>query len=527
MKTIQVLDCTLRDGGYVNDWNFGFENSKKIIAGLDKAGIEYIEVGFLKDVIYEQNKPLFSDIQQINSIILANHNSKIGAMIVYGKFDVNKIIPKTENIKLDTIRVTFKKNEIDTVFEYLEKIKSCGYQLFVNPTNIESYSDKEILKLIEKVNKLNPYGFSIVDTNGVLNETDIQRLYYLIHYNLNKDIALCFHSHNNLQLSFSNAQLLMKNCNNRKLIIDSTVFGMGRGAGNLCSELLTEYINNNYNGSFDIIPILKIIDEYINPIFAKIPWGYSVPYYLAAINHCHPNYAKYLVDKQTVSVEAINSLLNSIPMQKKSTYNPELIRQIYLDKYTSIVDDSKTVEKIKNILLNKNILVIAPGKSLVKEYNKVNEYIIKNNPYIISLNFAPENFKEDMIFVTNSKRFSTLKNNNSMLIMTSNIENCNITENVLNYSSYINDSKEFDNTVLMLFKLFVKIGIKSVSIAGLDGFSSNASENYASENLLNTTNFKELSNKNATIYDEIRIFEKDININFITTSLYNKDKKEI
>jgi 4-hydroxy 2-oxovalerate aldolase len=130
-----------------------------------------------------------------------------------------------------------------------------------------------------------------------------------------------------------------------------------------------------------------------------------------------------------------------------------------------------------------------------------------------------------MIFVTNSKRFSALKNDNSMLVMTSNIENYNITENVLNYSSYINDSKEFDNTVLMLFKVFVKIGIKSVNIAGLDGFSSNAAENYASENLLNTTNFKELSNKNSTIYDEIRIFEKNININFITTSLYNKDKK--
>lgn len=530
MFNIKVLDCTLRDGGYVNNWDFGQTLSQKCLKNLSDAHIDYVEIGFLQDCEYNKEKTIFNSIPEINNIVQSDfkYNSKIVAMIVYGKFDISKIIPRTEVTKLEAIRVTFKKHEIPTVFEYLKKIKDCGYQLFVNPTNVDSYSDFELLELLEKVNSLNPYGFSIVDTNGVLKENDMLRLYHLINHNLDKRIALCFHSHNNLQLSFSNAQCLMNNCRHRELIIDSTVFGMGRGAGNLCTELLTKYINDNYKDKYNIIPILKIVDEQINPIFAKTPWGYSVPYYLAASNHCHPNYAKYLVEKQTVPVEVINSLLNALPKQKKSTYDKNLIKQIYLDKFSRSIDDAETVSKIKNILSDKNILLLAPGKSLMKEYYKINNFISHNNPYIISLNFLPEKFDTDMVFVTNLKRFSSLSDcSGKTLVVTSNIDAQGYTTNILNYSSYINDSTEFDNTVLIILKLLINLGVGSVSVAGLDGFSSMPSENYVVDSLLNTTNFEELNKKNAVIYGQLRNFEKNIKINFITNSLYNENTNTV
>ena len=310
MTNIKILDCTLRDGGYVNNWDFNHKCARQIINNLIKAKVDYIECGFLKDCEYTPEKTLFNEIDEINNLCppKENSNTKIVAMSIFGQFSENKLIPKNDNIALDAIRVTFKKHEIEEVFKYFEKIKQKGYEVFVNPTNIDTYSDNELLSLISKINKLAPYGFSIVDTKGILKENDILRLFYLIDNNLSKDITLCFHSHNNLQLSFSNAQQLLKVCKYRKLIIDSTVFGMGRGAGNLCTELITQYLNDNYDTNYDIIPILKIVDEQINPIFARTPWGYSVPYYLAATNHCHPNYAKYLVDKQTVPVEIINKL---------------------------------------------------------------------------------------------------------------------------------------------------------------------------------------------------------------------------
>ena len=519
---IKILDCTLRDGGYVNNWDFGKNIAEKMLFCINKSGVEYTEVGFLQNTEYNTEKTLFNEIHQINTIVPYNQilNTKIVAMIVYGKFNERKIIHKNEGIKLDAIRVTFKKNEISSVFNYLKKVKDCGYELFVNPTNIELYSDNELLSIIEKVNKLKPYAFSIVDTNGVLKEKDVIRLTYLIDNNLASDIALCFHSHNNLQLSFSNAQCLMKICKSREIIIDSTVFGMGRGAGNLCTELITQYINDNYDGHYDIVPILKIVDEQINPIFAKTPWGYSVPYYLAATNHCHPNYAKYLVDKQTVPVEVINKLLQAIPDNKKSEYDINLIRQIYLDNFSAIIDDSEIVQELKQKLSNKNILIMAPGKTLNDEKSKILQFIHDKNPFVISLNFLPRDFNCNTAFVSNIKRFSLINDHNKPILVTSNIANVPINAKILNYSSYLNHSKLYDNAALMCLKLLMNIGVKETNIAGLDGFSSIPTKNYISNDLINNAKEGEFDERNKIMSEELKKISAKIKLNFITKTQY-------
>lgn len=523
MSNVKILDCTLRDGGYVNGWDFGKKTILNIFNNLNLSGIEYIECGFLEDTVSCADKTLFNQISDLNCLNI-NYNddlkAHITAMIILGKFSSDKIIPKSDNILLDTIRVTFKKNEIDEAFKLLYKIKENGYNVFANPTNIDAYSDKELLNLLEKINSLKPYGFSIVDTKGVLKEKDLLRLFYLVDNNLLGNIALCFHSHNNLQLSFSNAQLLMKICKNRELIIDSTVFGMGRGAGNLCSELLVQYINDNYDGNYSIMPILKTIDEQINSIFTKRPWGYSVPYYLAAVNHCHPNYASFIIEKQTVPIEFINQILNAIPDSKKNYYDIDLIKQIYLDKISVNYNDDLTINNIKKILENKSILIIASGKSIIENQHEILSFINKNHPYIISLNFIPENIQTDMIFISNLKRFMEIKDSikNKPVITTSNIQ-CNLQNSLtINYSSYLNNSNLFDNAALMLLKLLIKLNIKSVSLAGLDGFSYISNKNYASS--LNYLNLEDVCNYNKTMIEELEKISQSINLNFITDSKY-------
>ncbi len=520
MSNIKVLDCTLRDGGYINEWNFGLEKSRHILTLLNKSNIDYIETGFLTEEATSDSKTLFNSFDDIRKFVPFDiAKEKLFGMITFGKFPIEKV-PDVDRAIIKGIRLIFKKNQKDKAMVYCKKLKAKGYKLFINPTFIDQFSDEEIIDVIKDINDIHPYGMSIVDSMGVLKESDLLRLYYLIDHNLDKDIALCFHSHNNLQLSFSNAQCLMKVCKDRELIIDSTVFGMGRGAGNLCTELITQYINDNYNGNYDIIPILKIVDEQINPIFAKTPWGYSVPYYLAATNHCHPNYAKYLVDKQTVPVEFINNLLKSIPDNKKSIYDVNLIKQLYLDKFSNVVDDSRTVEYMKNLLTGKKILILAPGKSLKEEKQKVDNFIEHENPFIISLNFIPEQYKENLVFVTNMKRFTSLSNYMAPLVVSSNIEDIPPQALVLNYSSYLNDSKMFDNVALMLLNLFIKIGIKSVTIAGLDGFSPVATENYVSDDMINNAKVSEFDERNDIMSEEISKLSEKIDINFITSTLY-------
>ena len=520
MSNIKVLDCTLRDGGYINDWNFGTEKSKIIINLLLKSNIDYIETGFLTTEDSDHNQTLFDSFEKIRTFLPNEYDKKrLFGMITYGKFPT-ELVPDVKNSVVDGIRVIFKKTQKDDALKYCRKIKEKGYKLFINPTFTDQYSDEELLKLLKEIEKIHPYGVSIVDSMGVMKEKDLLRLYYIIDNNLSKDIALCFHSHNNLQLSFSNAQCLMKVCNNRELIIDSTVFGMGRGAGNLCTELITQYINDNYNGYYDIVPILKIVDEHINPIFAKTPWGYSVPYYLAATNHCHPNYAKYLVDKQTVPVEMINELIQKIPDNKKAGYDVNLIKQIYLDNLSKSADDSKTITEFKNIIKGKKILILAPGKSLSTEAGKINTFINKENPYIVSLNFIPKDYNIDIAFISNLKRFSSLDNYDKPMMITSNIQNIPSGSYVLNYSSYLNNSQMYDNAALMFLKLMTVIGINEVNIAGLDGFSNIPTENYVSNELINNARENEFDERNKIMSEELKKLNKNVKLNFITQTQY-------
>lgn len=313
MTNIYILDCTLRDGGYVNNWEFG--NIKNILSHLSSANLDYIECGFLKNTNYNKDKTIFSNIEQLREFSTAKN---LCLMINYGEYPIEKI-PENNGIIL---RIAFKKYDLENALEYCKAIKSKGSKIFINPMVTDSYTEDELTSLIERVNEIEPIAFTIADTLGEMTSTEIEKLFKIIDSHLDKGIALCFHSHNNIQMSFSNAQTLINLCNSRDLIIDSSIFGMGRGAGNLCTELITQHL-----GGYNISEIMKVSREYIMPIYEKHPWGCSAESYLGAINHCHPNYAKYLSEKN-IPTEDMIRIFQSIPDDKKAVFDKELIEKL-------------------------------------------------------------------------------------------------------------------------------------------------------------------------------------------------------
>ncbi len=327
MSKVKILDCTLRDGGYVNNWSFGYDNIGKIISNLVEANIDYVECGFLKEEQYKSNKTFFSTIEQLNYIFpLKNTITKFCLMINYGEVPIDCIPRSKGDI---CFRVVFKKDKMNEAIEYCKQLMIKGYDVSINPMNTVGYSSSELLALIKDVNALNPEIFTIVDTNGEMKKKEVLSLFYFLDNNLNSEIKLGFHSHNNLKLSFSNALSILEQSTDRTVIIDSSVLGIGRGAGNLCTELLAQYLNDYYCGKYKLFPILKLVDECITPIFKSKPWGASVHYYLSATNSCHPNYASFLLDKKEMSVDVINEIFTKIPIDKKSYYDDSLIENLY------------------------------------------------------------------------------------------------------------------------------------------------------------------------------------------------------
>ena len=197
-------------------------------------------------------------------------------------------------------------------------------------------------------------------------------MFNLVDGNLHKGIVLGFHSHNNLQMSFSNAQELLQIETEREIIIDASVFGMGRGAGNLNTELITRYINDNISLKYDVVQILEVLDTHIKPLSMHYKWGYDAAYYIAAVSNCHPNYASFLLNKQTLHVQDIQHILSNLEVTRRALFDKEYISQEYVKFMNRHVDDSESLKELKSLIKGKKVLLIAPGKSIKDMGEEIN-----------------------------------------------------------------------------------------------------------------------------------------------------------
>lgn len=524
-NNIKILDCTLRDGGYCNDWNFGLKNIQYVIRKLISAEIDIVECGFLSQTKQaSRENSIFCTVSSIKEVLPeVKGNTEFVCMINYGEYNIQDLEPY-DGTSIDSVRVAFHKQNMEQAIKMCSEIKAKGYGVYVQPMVTMNYSDAEILQLIAMTNRLQPKALYIVDSFGVVRRRDLLRMYYLIDHNLSSDISIGYHSHNNLQLAYSNAQALSEIHSSRAKIIDSSVFGMGRGAGNLNTELFVEYLNDYIQTSYTVFPLLQIIDNVLNKIYYASYWGYSLPHYLSSKYNCHPNYASYLSDKSTLTIESIGEILEQIPPVNKINFDKSVIEGLYISYQESYEDDSEVMGRLEKELLEKNILILAPGKTIKSRKTQIDDFIREKRPTVISVNFVPADFNADYVFFSNLKRynqfFDTIKNGKTKIIATSNIKQ-NKTAYTVNYGSLRNNTKNVeDNVTLMLLRLLIKLGVKEASIAGFDGYEPTIADNYADKDMFINTGSNYAAEKNSGISSEIKKLSSNISIDFITPTKY-------
>ena len=522
MGNIKLLDCTLRDGGYINNWEFGYHTIKDVIKKLVESQVDYVEVGFLRNCQYGQNAAVFNNCAEIRSILPENKgNTMFTAMALHNKYDIDRL-ENYDGQTIDALRITFHDYDIDEGLAYIEKAMKKGYKVFANPINIMGYSDEMILQLLKKINKIKPYAFSIVDTFGSMMKEDLMRIYSMVEHNLDKSIVIGLHLHENLALSFSLAQdFISMKASGRQCVIDASMLGMGRSPGNLCMELIMDYMNKTQDGAYNVNPVLDGIDDHIAKLKQIEPWGYNTAYALSAKFNLHRNYAEFLLGKGRLRAKQINQILASIEDNKKTAYDEEYIENLYQDFQNNEIDDSWFLQKIKKEWVGRKILILAPGSSILKQEQRIKEYIDTEKPIILAANFLPEAIKADYVFCCNAMRFEMIQNMQSSIpvIVTSNLlDMCEGKEKVVNYSELSFDEEgPCDNSVIMLVKLLRNLEMNAVSIAGFDGYQTGKG-NYVEAYMANTHTKGEA--ENAKIKKYIKQLEKAIRIEFLTESLY-------
>lgn len=518
MNTIHVLDCTLRDGGYCNQWKFGFENTKKIAKSLVDANVDIIECGFLTNkVTYDPETTKFTTLNEIAIVIPADRKGKLFvAMMNYGEYDVSDL-PEYDGSSIDGIRVAFHKKNLTEALEVCRGIKVKGYKVFVQAMVSLSYSDKEFLALIRAMNEIEPYAFYIVDSFGMMKKKNLIRLFYMVENNLKEGIWIGFHSHNNMQLAYSNAQSLVDAQTNRNLIIDSSIYGMGRGAGNLNTELFVEYLNENADGKYNLKPLLNVIDEILNDFYQKNYWGYSLPNYISAVHWAHPNYAGYLSEKNTLTVEAMDEIFSMMPQDKCFEFDRDYIEKLYVQYMATGEAQESHKADLEEKLKGKKILLIAPGKSSGEEKDKIVAFVLKDDVVSVSVNFDYPSCDTDYIFVSNLRRFRELPvEQYGKCIVTSNIPADNVYLQTNYFDLLLPIEAVQDNAGLMAIKFFMESGVKEIYLAGFDGYSHDVKQNYALRQMELVTKNAVIDAMNDGMMEMLHEFKKNIRIFWLT-----------
>ena len=319
MTKSKILDCTLRDGGYVNDWNFGCENIDKIISGLIQSKIDCIECGFLsKKSTFNEDKTLFRKLSDFRN----NYNfSNFTFMVNMGDYDLND----TEIFSHDyELRIAFKPYQLNEICDYLRPITENNKKFSLNPMHISLYSEKDLQLLCDITNRLRPACLTGVDTMGIMTNSDTEKIFKHLHNNIDTEIPIGFHSHNNLNLSFENTKIFISVIGERTFYIDSCLGGLARGGGMLETETIAEYFNDKFFKNYDLSLLNTLNKDVISKIRSEHNFQERYPYYLSAKNKCHPNYAKFLIENN-YDIESTNKILKSIPNEFKPYYNENTI----------------------------------------------------------------------------------------------------------------------------------------------------------------------------------------------------------
>ena len=522
----------LRDGGRIINCAFPDVYIHGITKGLTAANIDIVEIGFLRGKgEYKGDSTFFTEMDQIKPFIPKDRGNTMYVAFSdygeeYGMWDFSRIKPY-DGTGIDGFRVGYRKKDLKNALDTFRTVKDNGYKLFIQGVESLSYTDLEMLQAIEIINGIKPYSFGIVDTYGAMYKDDVLRLFSLLDNNLDEDIAIDFHSHNNMQLSFSFAQEVVEASRGvRPVIIDTTLEGVGKGTGNLNTELMVDFLNRKKFYNYDADVIFDTIDDYIEWIRKDHTWDYRIPYLMAGIYSSHANNIIYLQDKHRIGTRDIKNILSMIDPQKRKRYDYDNIERLYLEYSGLKTDDREAVSSLREAISGRKCLMLAPGPSLVAEKEKIDRFIATEHPVVISLNFVDD--RSDYVFFGNLKKYERFYPlcEGKVVVVASNIPEDRPADRRVDYNAVIDRSlKCYDNSAVMLMNLLLKLGDLDLTIAGLDGFKPGGTNYYTDE--YNVARYEDdYGQVNHDLGIFLKGFAKRLNdkskVHFLTEGLFSK-----
>ena len=526
LKNVKVLDCSIRDGGHLNDWNFDSRFVKKLFDAVSESGTEFIELGYrtTPGLMDKSGKWRNIDDETLNLIVPEHANIKIALMGDVGKIKDEDFKNKDE-CQIDMIRLAFYQHQLDEALELTEKLFQKGYLTTLNLMGIVKYSQEQLENAINKLKKSNVDIIYVADSFGSLFPHEVAKLVKLLKESTGKKIG--FHPHNNLQLGFANTIAAMEA---GAEYVDASVNGMGRGAGNLPLETILLFFNKHSRSRYNLIPILELIESDVRNLKSKIGWGYDSSYLLSGINNCHPKYVQELM-KRNMDINEIFSVLDKLKKIKSDGFDKEVLEKAINDTVTLDKDKLLNVADLEIEIIpkkpdyiddhkGKKILIIANGPSLNQNEDRINEFIEKNNPIILGSNFLGEKIIPHYHIFNSFERFKqyipTVHKSSKVLIggyLFERLKKMGLSDKFqpINYVAKkgftITDGIIYTDpstVVILMIALANVLGADEIYVAGMDGYKERKSTHFYSEKEVSKLeNINTLQHKMEENLDEI------------------------
>jgi 4-hydroxy 2-oxovalerate aldolase len=381
---INIIDCTFRDGGYYNQWNFSKNLANKYLQSISDSGIRFVEIGYRRINYTGFLGPFAFCKESFLKTIEIPNKINLGLMLNLEDFkntrDLESLVLQNfvsiKYSKINFLRIATKIEDIDLALDLSRILKKLGYFIFVNLMQSNSISSKQFILASQKINPKNkPNVFYFADTFGNLNEQKIINVIELMNKHLKTEIG--FHAHNNMSNALNNSLAAIKN---KVKWIDSTVMGMGRGAGNLQTEYLLLNLKKYSPKIYHPESLYPIILDDFELLKIKYRWGENLLYYLSAELNIHPSYMQELLSQDYYKTHQI---LDALKFLKNANHYNKIDFEHAIFSYDASVKGSCDPKKI---VKQKTVLILANGQNLGFYIDEIISLIKLESPIVLSLN---------------------------------------------------------------------------------------------------------------------------------------------
>lgn len=326
---IQLLDCTLRDGGFLNQWNFGAGTIRTYLDDIQKTCVDIAECGYLRaGVPASENTTRYGALSELPALRRDPGNGKcFVCMVDYGKFP-QEAIPECRETGIDGIRVAFRIEDLYPACTYCEALKAKGYQVLIQPMNISAYSESRFSEMLNLCSRIRPFAVYLVDSFGLMWPDQLQPYVALADEMLEDDVKIGFHFHNNYHQALTNAVYASSLTLRHDIILDASFCGAGRGGGNLDFFSLLAYLNRNEQ-TFPVEPFLKIADTSLKAFVQGTLKDNGIIPCMTAMHRCHPNYGVILTQVPDLGFTDIYRILAEVDPLRKGHCDEAYVRQLY------------------------------------------------------------------------------------------------------------------------------------------------------------------------------------------------------